>query len=55
MIQNLGSGGTAVRGDGTRYCDMTGDGKDDLIVRVATSYITQDYHTNYTVNNSGSL
>lgn len=32
FIQNLDSGSTSVRGDGTRYCDMTGDGKDDTIV-----------------------
>jgi hypothetical protein len=35
MIQNLDSGSTSVRGDGTRYCDMTGDGKEDTIVSIA--------------------
>jgi hypothetical protein len=34
MIQNLDSGSTSVRGDGARYCDMTGDGRDDTIVRI---------------------
>ncbi|CZT02070.1 uncharacterized protein RAG0_09396 [Rhynchosporium agropyri] len=29
--KNMGSGGTAVKGDGTRYCDMTGSGSDDYI------------------------
>ncbi|PVH86852.1 carbohydrate esterase family 3 protein [Cadophora sp. DSE1049] len=29
--KNMGKGGTAVRGDGTRYCDMTGSGSDDYI------------------------
>ena len=32
--QNQDHGGTTVRGDGTRYCDMTGDGSDDYVVRV---------------------
>lgn len=27
-------GGTKIKGDGTRFCDMTGDGKDDYIVSI---------------------
>lgn len=37
--QNMDTGGTAVAGDGTRYCDMTGDGSDDYIV--SNSYAKQ--------------
>ncbi|KAH8886549.1 hypothetical protein GQ53DRAFT_657685 [Thozetella sp. PMI_491] len=29
--KNLGSGGTYLKGDGTHYCDMNGDGTDDYI------------------------
>ncbi|KAH6718401.1 hypothetical protein BKA61DRAFT_653772 [Leptodontidium sp. MPI-SDFR-AT-0119] len=29
--KNLGSGGTFLKGDGTYYCDMDGDGKDDYV------------------------
>jgi len=34
--RNDDSGGTRVRADGSKYCDMTGDGKDDYIVRIRT-------------------
>ena len=29
--KNMDKGGTAVKGDGSRYCDMTGDGRDDYL------------------------
>lgn len=29
--QNQGAGGTTLKGDGTRYCDMNGDGQDDYV------------------------
>lgn len=36
--RNQDKGGTMVKGDGSRYCDMTGSGSDDYIVRA--SYTT---------------
>ena len=38
--QNEDYGGTMVRGDGDRYCDMTGSGSDDYIFINATGAIT---------------
>ena len=38
--QNNDHGGTMVRGDGARYCDMTGDGSDDYVFINATGAIT---------------
>ncbi len=32
--RNDDSGGRMVKGDGVRYCDMTGSGKDDYLVSV---------------------
>lgn len=29
--KNLGTGGTYQKGDGTHYCDMDGDGRDDYV------------------------
>jgi hypothetical protein len=29
--KNLGAGGTYLKGDGTHYCDMDGDGRDDYV------------------------
>lgn len=31
LWQNTGSGGTRLKGDGDRYCDMTGNGSDDYV------------------------
>ena len=31
LWQNTGAGGTQQKGDGARYCDMTGTGSDDYV------------------------
>ncbi|OWP06605.1 hypothetical protein B2J93_5084 [Marssonina coronariae] len=39
-FKNDGKGGTMVKGDGSRYCDMTGDGYEDYIWVSSTGEIT---------------
>lgn len=39
-FRNLGSGGTTVKADGTRFCSMVGSGSDDYVYINATGAIT---------------
>ncbi|PBP16288.1 hypothetical protein BUE80_DR012963 [Diplocarpon rosae] len=50
-FKNNGKGGTMVKGDGSRYCDMTGDGYEDYIWVSSTGEITL-YGNNHKLDGS---
>ncbi|KAK2624027.1 hypothetical protein QTJ16_006661 [Diplocarpon rosae] len=50
-FKNNGKGGTMVKGDGSRYCDMTGDGYEDYIWVSNTGEITL-YGNNHKLDGS---